>query len=59
MERIKNFFKDESGVSAVEYALMAAVVAGLLLVGVRTFYTGLGNIFNDVTQTIESEVGGS
>ena len=28
MERIKNFFKDESGASAVEYGLLVAVHRG-------------------------------
>jgi pilus assembly protein Flp/PilA len=27
MERIKNFFKDESGATAVEYGLMVALIA--------------------------------
>ena len=27
MERIKNFFKDESGASAVEYGLLVALIA--------------------------------
>ena len=33
MERIKNFFNDESGASAVEYGLLVAVIAvGLIAV---------------------------
>ena len=27
MERIKNFFKDESGASAVEYGLLVSLIA--------------------------------
>jgi pilus assembly protein Flp/PilA len=37
MERIKNFFKDESGASAVEYGLLVALIA----VGLITAMTGL------------------
>jgi len=31
MERIKNFFKDESGASAVEYGLLVALIAVALI----------------------------
>ena len=37
MERIKNFFKDESGASAVEYGLLVALIA----VGLITAMGGL------------------
>ena len=39
MERIKNFFKDESGASAVEYGLLVALIAVVIIVAV----TALGN----------------
>lgn len=39
MERIKNFFKDESGASAVEYGLLIALIA----VGLIGAMTGLKN----------------
>ena len=39
MERIKNFFKDESGASAVEYGLLVAVIA----VGLIAAMGGLKN----------------
>jgi len=35
MERIKHFFKDDSGASAVEYALLVALI-GVGLVGAMT-----------------------
>jgi len=41
MKAIKNFFMDEAGASAVEYALMVAVIAVALLAGVSNFYTAL------------------
>lgn len=42
MNAIKKFFKDEKGASAVEYALMVAVIAVALLGGVTAFYQSLG-----------------
>ena len=33
MERIKNFFKDESGASAVEYGLLVSLIAVAIIAG--------------------------
>ena len=37
MERIKNFFKDESGASAVEYGLLVALIAVVIITAVIDF----------------------
>jgi pilus assembly protein Flp/PilA len=34
MERIKNFFKDESGASAVEYGLLVSLIAVVIIAAV-------------------------
>ena len=44
MERIKNFFKDESGASAVEYGLLVSLIAVAIIVTV----TALGGKLSDV-----------
>jgi pilus assembly protein Flp/PilA len=36
MERIKNFFKDESGASAVEYGLLVGLIAVVIVAAVTT-----------------------
>ena len=36
MERIKNFFKDESGATAVEYGLMVALIAAVIVAVVQS-----------------------
>ena len=36
MERIKNFFKDESGASAVEYGLLVSLIAVVIIIAVTT-----------------------
>jgi pilus assembly protein Flp/PilA len=46
MERIKNFFKDESGASAVEYGLLVALIAVVIIVAVQTLGTNLQSKFN-------------
>ena len=46
MERIKNFFKDESGASAVEYGLLVTLIAVAIIAGATTLGTRLGGLFN-------------
>jgi pilus assembly protein Flp/PilA len=46
MERIKNFFQDESGASAVEYGLLVALIAVAIITAVTLVGTNLTNVFN-------------
>jgi pilus assembly protein Flp/PilA len=46
MERIKNFFKDESGASAVEYGLLVALIAVVIIAAVSTLGTSLNEKFS-------------
>lgn len=43
MERIKNFFKDESGASAVEYGLLVALIAVFIIGAVTLVGESLNN----------------
>jgi len=47
MERIKNFFKDESGASAVEYGLLVSLIAVAIIIAVQTLGTNLSSKFDD------------
>ena len=49
MQAIKNFIRNEDGVTAIEYALIAALIAAALVIGVqalggsiRTAFTSIG-----------------
>jgi pilus assembly protein Flp/PilA len=55
MERIKNFFKDESGATAVEYGLMVALIAAVIIGVVTTLGTNLQGTFT----TVGNAVGGA
>jgi len=55
MERIKNFFKDESGATAVEYGLMVALIAAVIIGVVTT----LGTNLHDKFSTVSTAVGGA
>jgi pilus assembly protein Flp/PilA len=46
MERIKNFFKDESGASAVEYGLLVALIAVAIITSVQLLGSNLNTKFN-------------
>jgi pilus assembly protein Flp/PilA len=48
MERIKNFFKDESGASAVEYGLLVALIAVVIIGAVTMVGTNLSATFDTV-----------
>ena len=48
MERLIRFFKDEEGVTAIEYGLIAALIAVAIIAAVELVGTGLTNTFNSV-----------
>ena len=47
MERIKNFFTDESGASAVEYGLLVAVLAVGLIAGMAALRGSITTSFTN------------
>jgi pilus assembly protein Flp/PilA len=47
MERIKNFFSDESGASAVEYGLLVTLIALAIIGGARALGGGISNMFTN------------
>ena len=48
MNCIKNFIAEEDGVTAIEYALIAALVAAALVTAVGYFTTGLDGAFKAI-----------
>lgn len=52
MNALKKFFQDDQGASAVEYALMVAVIAVALLGGVTAFYQALSTKMQQNAATI-------
>ena len=46
MERIKNFFKDESGASAVEYGLLVSLIAVFCIFAIKGLGTALNTTFD-------------
>jgi pilus assembly protein Flp/PilA len=47
------FFSDESGATAIEYGLIAALVSVAAILALTALGTELSNIFNTVKSTLE------
>ena len=54
MERVKNFFKDESGASAVEYSLLVALIAMVIVTAVTSLGTTLSAKFEEMNTGLGS-----
>jgi pilus assembly protein Flp/PilA len=48
MKSIKRFLVEESGATAVEYGLMVALIAGVIILAVTTLGTNLSTLFDNV-----------
>ena len=48
MNFIKNFIAEEDGVTAIEYALIAALVAAVLVTAIASFTDGLSAAFTKI-----------
>ena len=54
MEKIKRFFKEEEGVTAIEYGLIAAGIAIAIVGIVYTVGGKLSSVFNSVSTCLGS-----
>jgi pilus assembly protein Flp/PilA len=52
MLRIRNFVSDESGVTAIEYALIASLIAVFIIVAVQAVGSNISGVFNKVSTTL-------
>lgn len=57
MEMIKNFMQEEDGVTAIEYGLIAALIAVAIIVTVQSVGTGLNGVFTKVAGCLQSALG--
>lgn len=55
MKKLMRFIKDEDGVTSVEYAVMVALIAAVVIVGARV----LGNNTNNQFSSVASVIAGS
>lgn len=52
MKKIMNFLKDESGATAIEYGLIAAGIAIVIIVAVNTVGNDLVAVFNEISNAL-------
>jgi pilus assembly protein Flp/PilA len=52
MLRVRNFINDESGVTAIEYALIASLIAVFIIVAVQAVGTNISGVFKQVATTL-------
>jgi pilus assembly protein Flp/PilA len=48
VQSIKKFIRDEEGVTAIEYGLIAALIAVAIVGALTTLGTDLGTLFNNI-----------
>ena len=58
MKALVNFFKDEDGVTAIEYGLIAALIAVTIIAVLKLVGNGLNTIFGKVESELNSAGGG-
>ncbi len=56
MKQFKMFMKDEEGASAVEYGLLVALIAAVIILTVQGLGTTLDGVFSGVDSTISATV---
>lgn len=59
MKIIKRFMKDESGATAIEYGLIAALVSVAAIVALKAMGASLSSMFTNVSTELESAVTGT
>ena len=53
MHQVRNFLNDESGVTAIEYALIASLIAVFIIVAVQAVGTQVSTVFNEIATTLK------
>lgn len=50
---LKHFWKDESGATAIEYGLIAALIAVVIITGITAVGTKLSTTFSDLSTSLK------
>lgn len=56
MKKLVALFRDEEGATAVEYGIMIALIAAVIIIAVQTLGTNTNQAFNDVNSAISPTV---
>ena len=55
MESLRAFVKREDGASAIEYALIAGLIALAIIVGAEMLGDGIGALFQDIADELSGD----
>jgi pilus assembly protein Flp/PilA len=55
MSIFNRFVKDESGATAIEYSLIAALMAAAIITALSTFKTDLSTAFTNIGTTLKTK----
>lgn len=58
LEMMKRFARDEEGVTAIEYGLIAALIAVVIIGAVQLVGTNLQTVFNTIASALGGAAGG-
>lgn len=58
MKTMMHFLKDETGATAIEYGLIAALISVAAIVAMNAVGTQLQNTFTNVSNALQGNVGG-
>jgi len=53
MQKFVRFMKDENGATAIEYGLIASLIAVAIITAVTSLGTGVGNTFTTVSDEMQ------
>lgn len=56
--KLTGFVRDESGVTAIEYALLAALIAVVIIAGAALLGTNINELFNDIANCMANPAAG-
>lgn len=54
MNLIKKFIRDEEGVTAIEYGLIAALIAVAIITATTNLGTSIGNLFGRIKTALDA-----
>ena len=54
MKTIRDFLKNDSGATAIEYGLIAALIALAIMVGAGAVGNSIGEKFNEIADELDS-----
>jgi pilus assembly protein Flp/PilA len=56
LRHIRNFFTNEEGATALEYGLIAALIAGVIIVAVTSLGSSVSNTFSTISSQMDAAV---